>query len=205
MAKARNWGLGKTMRITLICGVGHLAGSVALGVLGIAFGFHLASLTWLEGQRANLAAWLLIAFGLAYLAWGLRQAWRRRPHIHWHDHDGFTHSHEHSHQRAHQHLHADPAKPRSLTPWVIFVIFVLGPCEPLIPLLMYPAARENVAGVLLVTGVFGLITVLTMTTAVALALLGLQTVKLRRLEPYGHALAGFAILVCGLGVAVLGW
>lgn len=205
MAKARGWTLRKTLRITLLCGVGHLAGSVALGLVGIALGIHLSSLTWLEGVRANLAAWLLVAFGLAYLAWGLRHAYRSRPHTHWHSHDGLAHSHQHSHQAAHQHLHTNPERPRSLTPWVIFVIFVLGPCEPLIPLLMYPAAREDPAGVLLVTGVFGVITVLTMTFAVALALLGLQSVKLKRLEPWGHALAGCAILACGLGVALLGW
>jgi nickel/cobalt transporter (NicO) family protein len=205
MAKARGWTVRKTLRITLLCGVGHLAGSVALGLVGIALGIHLSSLTWLEGVRANLAAWLLVAFGLAYLAWGLRHAYRARPHTHWHSHDGLAHSHQHSHQAAHQHLHENPQRPQSLTPWVIFVIFVLGPCEPLIPLLMYPAAREDPAGVLLVTGVFGVITVLTMTVVVAVALLGLQTVKLKRLEPYGHALAGSAILACGLGVALLGW
>lgn len=205
MAKARGWSLRKTLRITLLCGIGHLAGSVGLGLVGIAVGIHLASLTWLEGVRANLAAWLLVAFGLAYLTWGLRHAYRARPHTHWHRHDGMAHSHEHSHQAAHQHLHANPQRPRSLTPWVIFVIFVFGPCEPLIPLLMYPAAREDPAGVFLVTGVFGVITVLTMTFIVAVALMGLQTVKLKRFEPYGHALAGFAILACGLGVALLGW
>lgn len=205
MAKARGWTLRKTLRITLLCGIGHLAGSVALGLVGITVGIRLGSLTWLEGVRANLAAWLLVAFGLAYLAWGLRHAYRSRPHTHWHSHDGLKHSHEHLHQEAHQHLHANPERPRSLTPWVIFVIFVLGPCEPLIPLLMYPAAREDPAGVFLVTGVFGVITVLTMTSIVAVALMGLQTVKLKRFEPYGHALAGFAILACGLGVALLGW
>jgi ABC-type nickel/cobalt efflux system permease component RcnA len=205
MAKARGWTLRKTLRITLLCGVGHLAGSVALGLVGITVGIQLGSLTWLEGVRANLAAWLLVAFGLAYLAWGLRHAYRSRPHTHWHKHDGLKHSHEHRHQDAHQHLHANPERPRSLTPWVIFVIFVLGPCEPLIPLLMYPAAREDPVGVFLVTGVFGVITVLTMTFIVAVALMGLQTVKLKRFEPYAHALAGFAILACGLGVALLGW
>jgi hypothetical protein len=44
-----------------------------------------------------------------------------------------------------------------------------------------------------------------MTFIVAVTLMGLQTVKLKRFEPYGHALAGFAILACGLGVALLGW
>jgi len=92
----------------------------------------------------------------------------------------------------------------SMTPWVLFVIFLLGPCEALIPLLMYPAARESTLGVLIVTGVFGVVTVLTMAMAVAVALLGLKTVKLSRLEPYGHALAGSTILACGLGIVLLG-
>ena len=34
---------------------------------------------------------------------------------------------------------------------VVFVIFILGPCEPLIPLLMYPAARVDATGVIVVT------------------------------------------------------
>jgi nickel/cobalt exporter len=204
MAKARGWRLTKTLQITLLCGVGHLAGSVLLGLIGIGLGFQLSAVTWLEGFRASLAAWMLIAFGLAYTAWGLRQAWRKRPHTHWHHHDGLTHVHVHSHHDAHAHVHGAEAGTKSLTPWIIFIIFVLGPCEPLIPLLMYPAARENVAGVLVVTSVFGVITVLTMTTVVALAVLGLQSVNLRRLERFGHAAAGSAILACGVGVAFLG-
>ena len=37
---------------------------------------------------------------------------------------------------------------------ILFTIFVFGPCEPLIPILMYPAAKSSVAGMLLVAGVF---------------------------------------------------
>jgi ABC-type nickel/cobalt efflux system permease component RcnA len=204
MAKARGWSLARTLRITLACGAGHLAGSVMLGLAGIALGIQLSSLTWLEGVRGNLAAWLLIGFGLAYTAWGLRQAHRNRPHTHWHRHDGVTHQHEHSHHDAHAHVHAGPGKRKSVTPWLIFVIFVLGPCEPLIPLLMYPAARESTTGVLVVTAVFGLTTVLTMMLVVAAALLGLKTVKVRKLEPWGHAVAGSTILACGIAIALLG-
>lgn len=204
MAKARGWGMQKTLRVTIVCGVGHLAGSVVLGILGIALGIQLASLEWLEGLRANFAGWLLIGFGLAYTAWGLRQAYRNRPHTHWHTHGGTAHEHVHSHHEDHVHVHEKSAQKQSLTPWVIFIIFVLGPCEPLIPLLMYPAARENTAGVFAVTGVFGVVTVLTMTTVVGLSLRGLESVKLKRFERYYHALAGSAILVCGLGVSFFG-
>lgn len=204
MAKARGWSMAKTVRITLFCGVGHLAGSVVLGLVGITVGVQLSSLSWLEGVRGNLAAWMLIGFGLAYTAWGLRQAHRNRPHTHWHHHDGVSHLHEHRHQETHAHVHDRVAGSRSLTPWVIFIIFVLGPCEPLIPLLMYPAARESITGVIVVTVVFGLVTVLTMSLAVAIALLGLRTIKVSKLAPYGHAVAGSTILACGLGIALLG-
>ena len=203
MARARNWSLGKTLRVTLACGVGHLAGSVVLGIVGIALGLQLSSLTGIEGGRANLAAWLLIAFGLVYAAWGLRQAWRNRPHTHWHNHDGHLHRHEHSHHAAHAHVHQ--ASSGSLAPWVVFLIFVLGPCEPLIPLLMYPAALQDPRAVIAVTLVFGIVTVLTMLFAVAIAATGLRALRFGRVERYTHALAGAAILTCGLGMVLLGW
>jgi nickel/cobalt exporter len=205
MARARRWGLSKTLRITLLCGTGHLAGSVVLGLAGIALGLQLSSLTWLEGVRGSLAAWLLIGFGLAYTAWGLRQAQRNRPHTHWHHHDGVTHVHEHSHHDAHAHVHEAKGSTKSLTPWVLFTIFILGPCEPLIPLLMYPAARVDAFGVVVVTAVFGIVTVLTMLGTVAIALRGLKAVRFQRFERYGQALAGATILACGLGIQFLAW
>ena len=48
MAKARGWSLPKTLRVVLLCGSGHLVGSVALGILGIVAGIEL---TWLEWRR----------------------------------------------------------------------------------------------------------------------------------------------------------
>ena len=204
MAKARGWTMRKTLRITAWCGVGHLAGSVLLGLLGILLGTQLASLEWLEALRGNLAAWLLIGFGLAYTAWGLRQAYRNRPHTHWHSHEGVVHSHVHTHHGGHAHPHVAEKPGTSITPWMIFIIFVLGPCEPLIPLLMYPAARESMVGVLSVTLVFGAVTVLTMLVTVALAVKGLEKIRLRAFERYAHALAGGTIMACGMAIVFLG-
>lgn len=205
MARAKGWTLARALRITLLCGAGHLAGSVALGLAGIALGIELSSLTWLEGVRGNLAAWLLIGFGLAYTSWGLRQAQRNRRHTHWHHHDGVTHLHEHDHHEDHAHVHEQQGPAPSLTPWVLFVIFVLGPCEPLIPLLMYPAARVDAAGVIGVIAVFGAVTALTMLAAVAIGLQGLRVIRLGRFEQYGQALAGATVLACGLGIQFLTW
>ena len=38
IGRARNWSVAKTMRITIYCGIGHVIGSAALGVVGIGFG-----------------------------------------------------------------------------------------------------------------------------------------------------------------------
>jgi len=204
LAKARGWGTRKTLKVAMVCGIGHLAGSVVLGVLGITLGLQLSSLEWLESVRGNFAAWLLIGFGLAYTVWGIRQAYRNRPHSHWHNHGGIAHEHQHSHHHEHAHVHDFGAKKGRLTPWVVFIIFILGPCEPLIPLLMYPAATESPTGVLMVVGIFGVVTVLTMTLIVAFSLKSMESIKLKRFERYSHAIAGGAILACGLGVSLLG-
>lgn len=202
MGRAGNWSLRKTLLITLICGVGHVAGSVILGLIGIAAGIALTNLEFIEGFRAEIATWVLITFGLIYMAWGIRKAFRNKPHHHLHLHpDGTEHIHEHTHHG--EHVHPHPEK-KSLTPWVLFVIFILGPCEPLIPLLMYPAAVQSTAGIWGVSLVFGIVTVGTMVSVVALAYKGLKTFRTGLAERYMHALAGFTIMLCGLAMQFLG-
>lgn len=197
MRRAQKWSALKTAAITMICGIGHVAGSFALGILGIAFGLGLAQLEFIESVRGGLGAWLLIGFGLAYLAWGLRQAWRNRPHAHWHVHgDGMVHNHGHTHHGEHAHVHEQSASSR-ITPWVLFVVFVLGPCEALIPMFMYPAYQMSVAGVAVVSVVFSVATIGTMLFMVVALDLGFEKLKLGRFERFGHALAGAAIVMCG--------
>ena len=199
ISKARQWSRRKTLWITAICGVGHVLGSVVLGMVGIAAGLTLRNLELFESQRGEVAAWLLIAFGIAYGAWGLNRALRNKPHQHVHVHgDGVLHTHTHSHHTEHLHPHGEER--RNVTPWVLFTIFVFGPCEPLIPLLMYPAAALNTGAVVLVAGVFGLVTVVTMVGLVYLSVLGLGFLSAERLGRFSHALAGMTILLCGLGI-----
>ena len=204
MARARKWSRLKTTWITALCGVGHVLSSVVLGGIGIALGVAVAKLEIVESYRGNIAAWVLIAFGLVYSIWGLRRAIKRRSHTHLHIHDeASTHEHEHTHEREHTHVHQEEGKV-SLTPWVLFTIFVLGPCEPLIPILMYPAAKSSVFGVVMVAGTFSIITILTMLTVVLLASAGLKLIPMARMERYSHALAGAAIFLSGMAIQFLG-
>jgi hypothetical protein len=65
---------------------------------------------------------------------------------------------------------------------------------------MYPAAQGNLWDVLQVTLLFGASTLATMTIVVAAAYLGIETIKIEGLGRYGHAAAGFAVLMCGVAV-----
>jgi ABC-type nickel/cobalt efflux system permease component RcnA len=204
MARAGSWSRRKTVVVTALCGVGHVAGSVILGLIGIAFGLSLAGLESLESSRGSLAAWGLILFGLLYMVWGLRRAKRGHRHAHLHAHaDGTVHLHPHDHAGNHLHPHPEEGK-KSITPWVLFVIFLLGPCEALIPLLMFPAATESTGTLFLVTGTFGIATIATMLGAVVLGMEGVRRVSLKVLEPYSHSLAGLTILLCGVAIQFLG-
>ncbi len=219
MARAGQWSRRKTVAVTALCGLGHVLGSIVLGLLGLGLGLGVGRLESWEAFRGDLAGWMLLAFGLAYTAWGIRRAVRNRPHIHLHVHsDGTIHSHGHTHHAEHLHVHSSmpPPFPRGdqggsidadayvpsprYGPWVLFTFFLFGPCEPLIPLLMYPAAKNNLFAVAVVTALFAATTIATM---VAIVLVGVGWVPFRLPAGFarlGHAVAGLAITLCGAAV-----
>ncbi len=201
IARARNWSLFKTTWITFLCGIGHVCGSVLIGCIGITFGVTITKLMGLESIRGNLAAWFLVTFGLTYFIWGLHRALKNKPHKHLHIHGNVTgHTHEHKHKIEHSHVHNG----NNITPWILFIIFVFGPCEPLIPLLMYPAATSSIAGVVLVTVIFSLVSITTMLSIVIVSTLSTNIIQLGRFERYTDAIAGLTICLCGLGIQLLG-
>ncbi|MGE0482197.1 MAG: hypothetical protein AB7Q17_17200 [Phycisphaerae bacterium] len=253
MSAAGRWSLRKTLVVTLLCGVGHVLGSIALGFIGVGLGTALGAMEWFEGVRGQVAGWLLLGFGIAYTAWGVRRAYLGRTHTHWHvrsdgslDVHGHPHAGRHSHsvERAHrsgashrsesrqtgEHSHAaqpvlecgaavegrsgrgsecerfnaEPvaAMTPRMVPWVLFTIFVFGPCEPLIPLLMVPAARLDFWAVAAVSGMFAVFTIGTMLTVVLLAALGVAGLGRHRLEHFGHPAAGLALAACGVAVVL---
>lgn len=199
MAAAGGWSDRKMLAVTALCGLGHVLGSVLLGAAGLAIGAALADLEAVEALRGDAAAWALTGVGLAYALWGLWRAWHSpaadpaAAPAEAHRHPGAAHGHRHA-----------AWLPRHWTPWALFVVFVLGPCEPLIPLLLFPAARHSVAGTLAVVAAFGAATLATMLAAVYLTRTGLRRLSLAGAARYGHALAGASLGLCGLGMVFLG-
>lgn len=214
LARARNWSVARTLWVTAACGLGHVASSVLLGVLGLAAGMAVAQLETVEGGRGDLAAWALVAFGLAYGVWGIRRAVRGARGLEPHDHHGHVHLHTHGadpdhrhHEHGHVgHDHGDGAEGtgRTTTFWALFVVFVLGPCEPMIPLFVLPASRGDWLLAAVTGGVFGVITIATMTALVAAMLAGYRRLPLGPLERWSHALAGAVVAASGGAILMFG-
>lgn len=197
MSQAGAWSVAKTLRVTAACGLAHVAGSVAIGLGGLALGLAVLRLETLESFRGDLAAWLMIGFGLAYLTWGLVRGARTHA----------AHGHVHVSARVDSTLLApphgrEPSAAPVWSPWLLFLVFAFGPCEPLIPLLMYPAAKASWWGVAAVAVAFAAATIATMSVAVVILGSGMACLPAWGLQRYAHALAGAAILACGILVAL---
>lgn len=203
LSEAKKWSVKKTMLITFLCGIGHVMSSVILGLVGILVGIELKKLVAVESFRGNIAAWLIIAFGLVYMVISIRNLIKNRKHKHSHFHlGGEKHSHEHDHHTAHTHIHDNEMF--KTTPWILFLIFVFGPCEPLIPIVMYPAAQNNFTGVLIVSLLFSIVTIATMMSVVLVFKFGLSKISLKPVEKYSNLIAGSMILLSGLAIQFLG-
>lgn len=204
LARARRWTPARTVTVTTLCGLGHVASSLALGGLGILGGVAVGRLEQVESGRGSLAAWGLVAFGLAYAVWGARKTMRRAGGLEPHAHDGRVHLHRHGDSH-HDHDHAALHGARhGAAFWPLFAIFVLGPCEPLIPLFVLPASRGRWDWALGAAAVFALVTVGTMVGATMLGLAGLRPLRLDWMERWSHTLAGGVIAASGLAILVLG-
>ncbi len=182
MAKAGGWSRRKTFFITFLSGIAHIFSSALVAVVGIMLGMTAQKLGLLESFRGDLSAWLLIAFGLAYGVWGLRKAYQEKN----------------STKAA-----ASSGAP-NLTPWVLFTVFVLGPCEPMIPIAMSAFLKGGFAMAVWASIIFGSVTIVTMLGIVFVGSFGFSFLPWGRFERFAHALAGFTICLCGLAVKFLG-
>ena len=200
LSRARGWTLSRTLAVTFVCGLGHVASSFLLGTLGLGLGFSVVGMQVIDGARSEMAAWALVAFGGAYGLWGMRRALRERAGLVPHEHDGQIHIHRHGNLK---HDHAGRSR-SGTTFWLLFMIFVLGPCEPLIPLFVLPASRGRWALVMVMGFVFIAFTLATMLLLVSLAWAGMKRLPPGALGRWTPALVGGIIAASGLSVLFLG-
>ncbi|MEW5807669.1 MAG: hypothetical protein AB1756_10045 [Acidobacteriota bacterium] len=183
IGRAQKWLTTKLIWVTFLSGIGHVASSIVIGGIGLFLGFSLSSVEGWESSRGSIAILLLIGFGVAYALWGLK--------------------HARKHRHKHSDIFDDETKQRTVTVWTIFALFVLGPCEPLIPL-MFLASKYGWSGVLWITFLFSIVTIAMMIGQTLLGYSGFNLVKLGTLDHYSHSIAGVVIALTGTMVLILG-
>ncbi|KAB1157561.1 hypothetical protein [Flavobacterium luteum] len=201
LSKSRGWSFGKTLLWTIICGCGHVWSSVLLGLGGAAIGWNLSKISWLEGVRGGIAGWFMLLFGLLYCIWGLYRTYKNKSHKHFDTYDdGSIYVFEHKHGET-----VSITERHKVTPWVMFIIFLLGPCEPMIPLLFFPAAQHSWQDMLILIIVYTTFTLVTMIVMVFLGYYSISLFNTEKLEKHMHTLGGLTVFICGAGMVFTDW
>jgi hypothetical protein len=182
LSRARNWSAGRTARVTLFCGLGHVTVSAALGLVAIAIGVEVIEA--LGAKMESFAGILLVTFGVAYAVWGLRK--KAGHHLHGHSHPSYDHIHE-----------------EKTTAWSLFALFSIDPCVALLPILVAAAPLGWVAVLAVVVG-YEIATITAMVSLVLLARAGVTRLKFDWIDHWGHVAAGGFIVLVGIVVGLLG-
>jgi hypothetical protein len=184
LARARGWSAAGTARVTVLCGIGHVTVSAAIGLAGAFFGMRV--LAAFGASLGAVAPLLLIAFGVAYALWGIRRA--IPPRLHGHPHAHYDHVH-------------DPSKTSART---LFLLFSADPCVAVAPLILAaaPLGWPQTLGIVLL---YEAATIATMVAFVLPARAGAHRLHAHWLDRWGDAAAGGLIAAIGLTVFTLGW
>lgn len=157
VARAERWSWARTARISLITAVGHVLGSVGLGLAVMFIGAELNTVARVEGLAVGI---VLIVTGVGYYLWSRRR--RGLGHEAAHD-SGFGepgHPHPHSHFHPHPHPHPHRGRPAGRRNWGAAVLIPLGiaasPDIAILPVLLAASTiglMLSVAVLLVFTGV----------------------------------------------------
>ncbi|MEW6455355.1 MAG: hypothetical protein AB1410_01395 [Acidobacteriota bacterium] len=175
LARSQNWKSNKLFLIVFISGVAHILSSLILGLIGLVFGVALERLSLIETKKSLIAGWLIIGFGIAYAIWGLKKVKEK---------------------------HFDLTKNQILTFWSLFLIFIFGPCEPLIPL-MFLSYSYGIKGIITISILFSFFTISMMEILTFLSLRGIKLIPVQRIERWSHVSAGIIIIIIGIGIVFL--
>ncbi len=151
--------------------------------------------------RGNFSGWCLLIFGLLYLIWGTWQAYLNKAHKHFDVYDsGDIYVYDHKHGEV-----VYPQDRTKVTPWILFAIFVMGPSEPLVPLLFYSGTQRSPSQIIILISVFAIVTALTMVIMVLMGIFGYSFLNTDKIERYVPAIGGVVVTICGIGMVFFGW
>ena len=181
VARADRWPHSRSARVALWTGIGHVLGSLALGVFAIGLGFGLTGFIRWEGPLIGI---VLMATGLGMFLWSRRS--RNHPHSHSHeDPDHTMHNHGHSNHNS------------TKIAWLIPVGIAASPDPAILPVFLASAAL----GTAVVIEVLALYAVVSITAIVVLtmgAVWGGYQVRWTWLEHHADNVTAIVLILLGL-------
>lgn len=204
VARARQWGRPKTLAVTTLAGLGHVALTSALGLAIAWFGFQIEekveSFSWFAGG-------LLLVFAAFYL---VRQ-WTGRGIMHHHPPGSHHHADEHcGHERDNSHWQEEMKDTALVSTrageWAaisgLFVMLTLSPCEAFLPVYL-SGVQFGWRGFIVLSVILAVATLAGMTIFTWLALIGFDRFRLKTFEKYEAGLLGVLFAILGVLIIAL--
>jgi len=174
VARARRWSLKRTLWVTGLSNLLHIALTVTLGMVALVVGLEFSQAVGEAMERAT--GILLIVFGSGYAFW----SWRR----------GSKHGHR---------LEKYPED--RVSAYSLAVVLGVDPCVAALPI-FFASSTLGAPSTVLIMVSFALGTIGGALGITALALGGLYKVEMPFLERHGDLISGLFIAVVGIAVAL---
>ena len=196
--KLQGWSSNKTLGVVLLSSIGHVLGSVVLSAVGLVPAIMVARLSYFSPMKETILAWFVILFGVFFIVYGIRQAYRSKPHKHLHlGADGTYHTHTHIHKKDSA-LVEKLTKNKKLSVWSIVVTYTLNPFEALVVIQVWPLMKSHYMMIVVVTCIFSVAVIIAMLTMSYLVIHGKRFGWLKRTGLFSYIIIGALILVYGL-------
>lgn len=204
VSRARGWGRAKTLAVTSLAGLGHVALTSLLGLAIAWFGFQLEEKV---GWFPWLAGGLLLVVAAFYL-------WRQlsgRGILHHHPPGGHHHADEHcGHEMGQSHWQEEmkdsPLVSDRAGEWAaisgLFVMLTLSPCEGFLPVYL-SGVQFGWTGFVVLSVILAVATLAGMTLFTWLALVGFERFRLKTFEHYEAGLLGALFAILGVLIIAL--
>jgi len=174
VARARRWSLKRTLWVTGLSNLLHIAVTVILGMVALVVGLEFSQAVGEAMERAT--GIMLIVFGLGYAFW----SWRR----------GSKHGHR-----------PEKYPEDKISAYSLAVVLGVDPCVPVLPIFFASSTLGAPSTALIIMVSFALGTLGGALGITALALSGLYKVEMLFLERHGDLLSG--LIIAAVGIAAL--
>lgn len=205
VARARGWTRLKTLAVTAVAGLGHVALTTLLGLAIAWLGFQI------DEQAGRAFPWIAGAMLLGFAFFYMWRQWRGGGICHHHPPGGHHHADEHcleEHEHSHwqEELHDSPLVSAGIGDWTaiggLFIMLTLSPCEGFLPFYL-TGVQFGWRGFVVLSLILAVATLGAMALFTWLALIGFERFRLKAFERYEAGLLGALFLLMAVFVVAL--